>query len=134
MASSLYPADIAFGAAMAFLVGIFTAGMGWPAAAVLAIVAALGAVATLAAAGRPHLRRAFTRFVAALAAGVWYYHIFFAIKAARTNLPLGRPLAFSAVIADEPQPSQRSLIGRPTHSSSVTSNNRGRWHEAQRIR
>jgi competence protein ComEC len=49
-------------------------------------------------------------FLAALLAGAVYYHAFFRVKTATTNLPMGRSLTFSAVIVDEPQPTEKYLL------------------------
>ncbi len=107
MEFSLHPADVAFGAAFSFLAGLFAAGAGWPLYVVFA-VALLAAAATVARERR--LARECALFLAALVAGALYYHAFFAVAAARTNIPIGKPLVFSAVIVDEPQAGERSLM------------------------
>lgn len=107
MAFSLHPADTAFGIALLFLTGIFIAGLGWHFFIFFIAALAGGAVSIL-------FKRALWKecaiFCCAMFAGTLYYHLYFHIEATKINLPLGTRATFSAVVTDEPQPTEKFLI------------------------
>jgi competence protein ComEC len=107
MASSLHPGDFAFGGALLFLVGVFAVSLGWH-SYVLFIAALLGAA--FLATFKKWLWKECLFFFLAIFAGVLYYHAFFRLQDARRNMPFGTFASFSAVISDEPSPSQKYLM------------------------
>jgi competence protein ComEC len=46
----------------------------------------------------------------ALVAGVFYFHIYLALKDSHTNLPLGKKVSLVGIIVDEPKPSEKYLL------------------------
>ena len=96
--------DFAFGAAVAFMVGVFAANERWNVVAV-ALAAGIG----VRAAGMviPAILSAW-RWAALAAvvclAGSLYYIGFIAWRNAHTNLPSGRDAAFFGIVAEEPKP------------------------------
>lgn len=70
MAFSLHPADVAFGAALAGLIGLFAAGAGWPSFIVLAVALLAAAIALIL---ERRLWRECALFLGALIFGILYY-------------------------------------------------------------
>jgi ComEC/Rec2-related protein len=104
---TLHPADLAFGLAILFLFGLFAVNLGWH-LYVLFIAAILAAVASILI--KKRLWKESVLFVAALIAGALYYHFYFHIQEERIYLPFGTPTTFSAIVSDEPQPTDKYLI------------------------
>lgn len=107
MKFSLYPADTAFGIALLFLTGVFISGLGWH-FFIFFIAAFTGAAAGILY--RHALWKECALFCCAMFLGALYYHLFFHIEDAKTNLPFGQKATFSATITDEPQPTEKFLM------------------------
>ena len=107
MALSLHPADTAFGITLLFLAGIFIAGLGWHFFIFFLAALAGGAASILF---RRTLWKECALFCCAMLAGALYYHLYFHIEDAKTNLPFGQKTTFSAIVADEPQPTEKFLM------------------------
>src|SRR5579864_4440169 len=107
MTFSLHPADTAFGIVLLFLAGIFIAGLGWH-FFIFFLAALFGAAASILF--KRVLWRECAIFCLAMLAGALYYHLYFHIGNAKMNLPLGTRSTLSAVITDEPQPTEKFLI------------------------
>ncbi|MGC9968899.1 MAG: ComEC/Rec2 family competence protein [Minisyncoccia bacterium] len=107
MAFSLHPADTAFGITLLFLAGIFIAGLGWHFFVFFLAVLAGGVASVLF---KRALWKECALFCCAMLAGALYYHLYFHIEDAKTNLPFGQKGVFSVTISDEPQPSEKFLM------------------------
>lgn len=104
-----------FGIALAFLAGVFIAGMRWnglPAFLLLCFLCAgtVGAAVIRRRFLRKHFLREYLLFILAAAAGMFYFHYYRNNEAAGAGLPLRAGVEFAAVVSDEPQPSERFLI------------------------
>ncbi len=107
MKFSLHPADTAFGIALLFLAGVFITSLGWH--FFIFFIAVLAA----AVAGiffKHALWKECVLFCCAMLCGALYYHLYFRVQDAQTNLPFGQKATFSAVITDEPQPTEKFLM------------------------
>lgn len=107
MAFLLHPADTAFGIALLFLAGVFVVGLGWH--FFLFFIAVLCAGITTVFIKRK-LWKECALFLCATLAGGLYYHFYFHLEAARTDLPLRQQTTFNVLVSDEPQPSEKALI------------------------
>jgi len=108
MAFSLHPADTAFGITLLFLAGIFIAGLEWHFFVFFLAALAGGAASVLF---RRALWKECALFCCAMLAGALYYHLYFYVEGAKTNLPpFGQKGVFSVTISDEPQPSEKFLM------------------------
>lgn len=109
MAERLGIGDVAFGAAVAFLFGVLAAALEWN-IQVVSMAAVLCAFGFLLFAKKLFLWKGFLFFAAAMLFGAFYYHFYLNGAAAKINLTYNRFISFSAVVTDEPQPSQKVLI------------------------
>lgn len=107
MAFFLHPADTAFGITLFFLAGIFITSLGWH-FFIFFVAALLGTVATILFKRR--LWRECIIFLCAALLGALYYHLYFHIEEAKTNLPFGERSTFSMIVSDEPQPTEKFLM------------------------
>jgi competence protein ComEC len=101
--------DITFGAATAFLFGVLAVTLGWNIQIVF-MVAVLFAFGFLLFVKKLFLWKEFLFFAVAMAFGAFYYHFYLDVAASKINLTYNRFVSFSAVVTDEPQPSQKVLI------------------------
>jgi competence protein ComEC len=101
--------DIAFAAGAAFLVGVAAANLGLSLTAVFwwIAVSACGAVCMVRREGLWKLILLIATF---LFFGILYFQIFQNAATARMNLVFNKKVDFSAVVSDEPQPSEKFMI------------------------
>jgi len=103
MHTSIRMGDVSFGAAVAFLFGVFAANSGWNLYALS--VAAIFSVIAVATFSRS---RAFWKYTVlilfAIVAGALYYCAYVHWQAAYARMPSGKDTAFFGVIAEEPKP------------------------------
>ncbi len=96
------PADTAFWSALAFILGVFAASMGWNASIVL-ITATIFGFAVLLLLHCLHLWKHLFIFIAVAAFGIFYCYFYFNLKAAREHVVFNQPITFSGIITDGPQ-------------------------------
>lgn len=107
MRFQLFPDAIAFGIAFAFLVGIFSADIGWD----IAIVVSVAVICLGSAFLRfKKYRTEIIFFFLALVVGIGYVHIYLYWRTAHIIVPFGKQITFSAVVSDEPLASEKYLI------------------------
>ncbi len=101
--------DRAFVAAAGFLSGVFAAAMGWniPIIFGAAVACAFGLLVLIK---KISLWKEFLFFGVLMLFGAFYYHWRADAAAAKINIVYNRYISFSAVVSDEPQPSQKFLI------------------------
>jgi competence protein ComEC len=101
--------DITFGAAIAFLFGILAASLEWNIWIIFGATIACAFV-FICSIKKLFLWKEILFFAAAMLFGAFYYHFYLDAAAAKINLTYNRFVSFSAVVTDEPQPSQKVLI------------------------
>lgn len=102
-ATEIIIGDAAFCAAIGFLGGTFTAGLGWN------IVPAVFAM--LASAVVFKLRIIYSAiFLVSLAAGFLYFFFVIGLRASAVQMPFGKSVSFAAIISDEPKESTNYLL------------------------
>jgi competence protein ComEC len=92
--------DVVFGGAVAFLLGVAAASLGWNVFAVFGAALVLWSILFLM-----NYRLAWKCalvFLAAIFAGIFYYHFYLNFEYQRKNIPFGKIVAFSATITGEP--------------------------------
>lgn len=109
MAEHLGIGDITFGIAVVFLFGVLVAAMNWN-IQIIFLAAILCALSFLFFIKKFFLWRELLIFAVAMLFGAFYYHFYLENAAAKINLTYNRFISFSAVVTDEPQPSQKVLI------------------------
>lgn len=99
-------ADIGFSVGAGFLVGILAASLSWDIGIIL-LVMFFGGGAWLWIGKR--LSRSWMAVITVMAIacilGAFYYHFYLNQQASKTGLPFGQKVLFSAVVSDEPRPS-----------------------------
>ena len=96
--------DLAFGAAAAFMAGVFAANEHWN---IVVLSLAVGVAVWAAGAFMPAMgdARRWALLAAAICfAGAFYYSAFTVWRTMRTKLPYGKDAAFFGVVAEEPKP------------------------------
>ncbi len=109
MAEHLRIGDITFGVAISYLLGVLAAALGWDLRTILIFFIAC-VFGFLCFAKRLFLWKEFLFFAAVVILGAFYYHLYSDIIASKTNLVYDHLVSFSAVVTDEPQPSEKVLI------------------------
>jgi len=103
MPETFAPADIVFGAALAFLFGVLVASSGWNIFFAFAIVLACGAAFALYS-QKPRCVLALLIVLSAIFVfGVFYYYLYFNVRAAEEHIVFDQKLFFSGTILDEPK-------------------------------
>src|SRR5882724_12046656 len=94
--------DLIFGAAVSFLLGVFLAGFGlaWYLAAVCFL--ALLFIFYLLLNIKPSAKHS-VLFLFIFAFGIFYFHLYFNLKAAGEHLEFNKPVSFFGVVSTEPQ-------------------------------
>ena len=95
--------DISFGAAVAFLFGVFAANMGWNVWP-LGALGILLSVATITFFPKHAMWKFAAIFFFAAIAGVFYYHAYVNWQMAHTHMPTGKQAAFFGIVTTEPKP------------------------------
>ncbi len=103
MPQKLSVADIAFGIATSFVVGILVAGLGWNLA--ITIFIALGGFIAARYGKNIFLWREICIFITTICLGALYYHIYLTWDALALTLPYGQQISISALVVDEPKES-----------------------------
>jgi len=101
--------DIFFGAAAAFLFGVFAANMGWNIWLLGGIEILLSATIVAFSSEQKIWKFAMIFFFAAIA-GVFYYHAYISWQATHTHMPTGKQVAFFGVVAAEPKPAGNFMM------------------------
>ncbi len=109
MKPSLGIGDIVFGAALAFLLGVFVVALKWNVVGISATIAACS-FGFLIFTKKFFFWKECIFFIAIIAFGAWYYCFSIDAATTRINLVYNRFISFSTIVIDEPQPSQNFLI------------------------
>jgi ComEC/Rec2-related protein len=102
MQLSMRVGDISFGAAAAFLFGVFATNMGWNLWA-LGVIGLFSLAAIALFLRRTNLWKMAALVLSVAAAGTLYYFAFVHWEAARTHVPTGKQTALFAVVTEEPK-------------------------------
>lgn len=94
--------DVTFGGALAFLLGVTAASLGWGIYAVLGIALFLG-LAALGLFARLNLWRYIVVFLALIFFGFFYYNFYLNLETAQRNLVFDEEIEFSGVVVGEPR-------------------------------
>jgi len=107
MRSRLFIGDATFGIALAFLAGIFAASMPWNIVFVILLVGmGLGGMFV----AQRKYGRELLMFFCAFILGITYLHFFLYRKTATIAMPFGKETELTALVGDEPLPSEKYLI------------------------
>lgn len=101
--------DMAFGTVAAFLLGVFSANIGWNSYVFFGMGISLAIVSLFFAQGRRLYKCMIIFFVAAIV-GVFYYHAYIGWQMAHTHLPTGKDVAFLGTVATEPVPAGNFMM------------------------
>ena len=101
------PADVAFVIAVAFLFGIISASLAWNTGVIVVAIIVVGATVT---AFRRYFWRITLAFFAATIAGMFYFHFYVGYTARQIHLPFDKKVSFTAIIIDEPTPSDNADV------------------------
>ena len=103
MLTTMRAGDFYFGAAAAFLFGVFVANMHWNIWQVVVIAGIFLMIARLFFMSQKEWSKPVIFFFCAVVAGVLYYHAYVGWQAAHTKLPAGKQAAFFGLITEEPK-------------------------------
>jgi ComEC/Rec2-related protein len=123
MGSQLPIGDFAFGAAVAFLFGVFAASLGWGVAATTVVAIAVATVMTMAT---DTLRKCIVLpiVLAVVLFGSFYFHFFTNARIAAFDVPLDKKISFRVVVTEEPKFSEKYVLlaaqAEPPYSGAVT--------------
>jgi ComEC/Rec2-related protein len=95
--------DISFGAAAAFLFGIFAANRGWNIFSLGMAGIILGGIVLVFSSSRRRSWKYLALFFCIGVAGVLYYHSYISWQTAHTHMPTGKSAAFFGVVTEAPK-------------------------------